>query len=71
MDGYAVYYGDDNARSMLGMMLAAAALKTDRYDERLLKCLLANLRISGQLGFQPDRIDQGPLEKAGWQTLLQ
>ena len=66
MDGYAVYYGDDNARSMLGMMLAAAMLKTDRYDERLLKCLLANLRISGQRGFQPDRLDQGPLEKAGW-----
>lgn len=67
MDGYAVYYGDDNARSMLGMMLAAAALKTDRYDERLLQCLLANLRISGQFGFQPDRLDQGLLEAAGWQ----
>ena len=67
MDGYAVYYGDDNARSMLGMMLAAAALKTDRYDERLLQALLANLRISGRLGFQPDRVDQGPLEKAGWE----
>jgi len=67
MDGYAVYYGDDNARSMLGLMLAAAALKTGRYDERLVKCLLANLRISGQLGFQPDRLDQGPLEQAGWQ----
>jgi hypothetical protein len=67
MDGFAVYYGDDNARSMLGMMLAGAALKTDRYDERLLQCLLANLRISGPYGFQPDRLDQGPLEAAGWQ----
>ncbi|MCE9613867.1 MAG: hypothetical protein K8T26_06290 [Lentisphaerae bacterium] len=66
MDGYAVYYGDDEARAMLGMMLAAAVLRTERYDERMLKCLLANLRVSGQLGFQPDRIDQGPLEKAGW-----
>jgi len=66
-DGYEVYYGDDNARSMLGMMLAAATLKTDRYDERLLKCLLANLRISGQLGFQHNRIDEGPLAQAGWQ----
>lgn len=67
MDGYAVYYGDDNARSMLGMLLAAAALETGRYDERLLKCLLANLRISGQLGFQADRVDQGPLVEAGWE----
>jgi len=30
--------------------------------------LLANLRISGQRGFQPDRLDQGPLEKAGWRS---
>ncbi|MDC0936976.1 hypothetical protein OAS39_11875, partial [Pirellulales bacterium] len=67
MDGYAVYYGDDNARAMLGMMLPAAVLKTDRYDERLLKCLLANLRISGQNGFQPNRINEGPLAQAGWQ----
>ncbi|MCE9613864.1 MAG: hypothetical protein K8T26_06275 [Lentisphaerae bacterium] len=66
MDGYAVYYGDDEARAMMGMMLAAAVLQTDRYDERLMKCLLANLRVSGQFGFQPDRIDQGRLEKVGW-----
>jgi hypothetical protein len=70
MDGYAVYYGDDNARSMLGMMLAAATLKTDRFDERLMQCMLANLRLSGRLGFQPDRVDQGPLQNAGWQSFF-
>ncbi len=69
-DGYAVYYGDDNARSMLGMMMAAAAQKSDRYDKRLLMCLLANLRISGIYGFQPDRVDQKPLEKTGWEKLF-
>jgi len=66
-DGYAVYYGDDNARSMLGMMIAASAQKSDRYDMRLLMCLLGNLRISGVYGFQPDRTDHGPLEKTGWE----
>lgn len=66
MDGYAVYYGDDNARSMLGMMIAAKAQKTDRYDERILRGLLGNLRLSGEFGFQPDRINQGPLVQAGW-----
>ena len=35
-DGYAVYYGDDNARLMLGIIMAAAAQNTDRYDKRLL-----------------------------------
>ena len=67
MDGYAVYYVDDNSRSIQGMTLAAAAMKTDRYDERIMRCLLANLRLSGQLGFQPDRLDQGPLVQNGWQ----
>lgn len=71
MDGFAVYYGDDNARSMLGMMLAAAVLPTDRFDERLMRGLLANLRLSGQTGFQPDRVDQGPLEQAGWKTYFE
>ena len=66
MDGYAVYYGDDNARVILGMMISAAAQNTDRYDKRLLNIILGNLRVSGEYGFQPNRIDQDPLVKAGW-----
>jgi hypothetical protein len=66
MDGYGVYYGDDNARVILGMMVAAAAQKTDRYDKRLLSIILGNLRISGKYGFQQNRIDHDPLNKAGW-----
>ncbi len=67
MNCYEVYYGDDQARNMLGMILAGATLKTDRYDNRLMKALLANLRVTGPSGFQPDRIDQPDLEKNGWQ----
>ena len=70
MDGYAVYYGDDNARTMLGMMIAATAQKTDRYDERILRGLLGNLRVSGEFGFQHDRIEQAPLEQAGWKSFF-
>ena len=66
MDGYGVYYGDDNARGMLGMIMAGAAMRTDRWNERLAKGLVANLRLTGQLGFQPDRVDTEPLEKNGW-----
>jgi hypothetical protein len=60
------YYGDDNARSMLGTIGAAGVLQTDRWDESLLRCLLANLRTTGRLGFREERIDQKPLEKNGW-----
>jgi hypothetical protein len=62
-----VYYGDDNARSMLGTLGAAAMLQTDRWDEGVLRCLLANLRTTGSLGFRFDRIEDGVLQKAGWQ----
>ena len=46
-------YGDDNARGMLATALVAASLKTDRWDERLMRALLANLRTTGTLGFGP------------------
>jgi hypothetical protein len=59
-------YGDDNARVMLATMLAGAALRTDRWDEPLLRALLANLRTTGPLGFRGDRIDLAPLEQHGW-----
>jgi hypothetical protein len=69
MDGFGVYYGDDNARTMLGMMLAGAMLGTQKYASRLASALLGNMRLTGMKGFLPDRIDQGPLEQSGWQTL--
>lgn len=68
MDGYGVYYGDDSARSMLGMMAAAGVLRTGRWDERLARCLLANLRLTSRRGFQPNRIDEAPLQSAGWRA---
>lgn len=61
-----VYYGDDNARSMLGTIGTAGVLKSDRWDTPLLRCLLANLRTTGRLGFRGNRIDEAPLQKNGW-----
>jgi len=69
MDGYDVYYGDDNARTMLGMMLAGGMLETQKFAHRLAAALLGNMRLTGIKGFLPDRIDQPPLEQSGWQTL--
>ena len=66
MNGYDVYYGDDNARTDLGMMLAAVAQQTDRYNKRLFENILANLRISGVYGFEPNRVNQPDLVKNGW-----
>jgi hypothetical protein len=59
-------YGDDDARVMLATAIAAASLGTDRWDQRLMRALLANLRTTGKLGFRGDRLDLPALEKNGW-----
>jgi hypothetical protein len=61
-------YGDDNARTILATVVAGAALNTHRYDERVTRALVANLRTSGQFGFRGDRIDLPALEKNTWPT---
>lgn len=61
-------YSDDNARVALSTMVAAACLNTDRWDENLLRILLANLRTTGTLGFRGDRIDMPNIEAQGWKA---
>ncbi len=64
---YVANYGDDNARLMLGTLAAAALLGEDRWDELMMRCLLANLRTTGRLGFRGGRIDVPALARDGWQ----
>lgn len=48
-------------------LAAARLLGDDRWDERILKCVLANLRTTGKLGFRRPRIDlQNFHEHGGW-----
>jgi hypothetical protein len=63
-----VYYGDDNARAILGTMAAAALLQEPRWDEAVMRNLLANLRTSGTLGFRRQRIEDPQLQTLGWRT---
>jgi hypothetical protein len=62
-------YGDDNARALLATMAAAAALKTDRWDQSMLKALWAGMRTTGKCGFRGDRIDLPELERLGWKAI--
>lgn len=59
-------YGDDNARAMLATMAVAASLKTVRWDQPLMRALLANFRTTGRFGFRGDRIDLPVLARNGW-----
>ena len=65
-----VFYGDDNARVILSTLLAGHLLGTDRWDDRVLRCLLSNLRTTGSLGFRRNRIDRHQFgdDERGWQV---
>ncbi len=61
-------YGDDNARAILGLLTASAALQDDRWDRSVLRALLADLRTTGALGYRGARIDMPELEENGWRA---
>jgi hypothetical protein len=63
-----VFYGDDDARVLLSTLVARHLLGEGRWDERALRCLLANLRTTGSLGFRRNRIDLQHLreQERGW-----
>lgn len=63
------FYGDDNARVILPTLAAGRLLDDTRWDYAVLRCLLANLRTTGTLGFRRNRIDLHQFfeEDRGWQ----
>ena len=60
------FYGDDNARYILGLIGAAGAVKQNRWDGQILKCILANFRTTGIKGFRGDALSESAIEKSGW-----
>ena len=70
-EGATVYYGDDNARAALGQLAVSAALGQDRWDEPILRSLLANFRVTGPSGFQNARIEEPELQQRGWRWFWQ
>jgi hypothetical protein len=64
-----VFYGDDNARVILPTLLAGRLLEKDKWDEHVLRCLLANLRTTGPQGFRHNwiRYPESFSDGRGWQ----
>ncbi|MBN4048497.1 hypothetical protein JYU17_00835, partial [Flavobacteriaceae bacterium AH-315-O20] len=62
-----IYYGDDNARVILATLTSAAALKNNRWDNGVLKAILANLRATSSTGFKPNRLKEINLNELGWE----
>lgn len=61
-----VYYGDDNARAILGILGASAHLETDQWDKEMVEAILANFRTTGALGFRRNRLEQRDVQRNGW-----
>jgi hypothetical protein len=62
-----VFYGDDNARSTLGLIGASAFMNSSHWDKEIAENILANFRTSSKQGFRGDRLDQEDIEANGWQ----
>ena len=63
-----VYYGDDNARALLGYILVNNGLKSDFYTQKIVECILANYRTSSKQGYRgaPGLLAKD-IENKGWQ----
>lgn len=61
------FYGDDNARAILGMIGAAGYLKTSKWDKELAEAIMGNFRTTGKYGFRGERLEEGDIIKNGWQ----
>jgi hypothetical protein len=62
-----VYYGDDNARAILGVLGASAFMKTDKWDKEVVEGILANFRTTGKYGYRGGHIRDKDLQKLGWE----
>jgi len=62
------YYGDDNARAILGLIEAISVLGKDgeQFRQRLLEIIIANFRTTGVNGFRGNNIHASALETNGW-----
>ncbi|WP_212592608.1 hypothetical protein [Sphingobacterium humi] len=61
-----VYYGDDNARALLGMIGAASLMDTHKWDEKIVEAILANFRTTGKFGFREGHIRDKAIQEKGW-----
>lgn len=61
-----VFYGDDNARAILGMIAASAYLNTDKWNQEITEAIMANFRTTGKQGFRGERLSEEDIIQNGW-----
>lgn len=63
------YYGDDNARVLLGTIGASANLATEEWFRYITEGILGNFRTAGQNGFRGPWFRDASMQKTGWKAL--
>ncbi|MFD2163041.1 hypothetical protein ACFSJU_11610 [Paradesertivirga mongoliensis] len=61
------FYGDDNARAILGIIGAASYLNSGKWDKELAEAIMGNFRTTGKQGFRGERLEQPDIIKNGWE----
>jgi hypothetical protein len=61
-----IFYGDDNARALLGVISARAISGETRWDDKILRVVFANLRTSDKFGVRVPRIDIDNFKDKTW-----
>ena len=62
-----MYYGDDNARCLLGIIGALGVVGLSEWDKSILRTILANFRTTGIYGFRGECLVEGQLQSNGAQ----
>lgn len=62
-----IFYGDDNARVILGSLLSSSILQSDKWDEAIIECILGNFRTTGPEGFRQNRLKEKEINEMGWE----
>lgn len=62
------YYGDDNARSLLGSIAASAILNNSQWDKMLVEGIIGNFRTTGINGFRGGVLQDADIQKRGWKA---
>ncbi|XOV93525.1 MAG: hypothetical protein ACFHWX_02210 [Bacteroidota bacterium] len=64
------YYGDDNARILLGSILSSQMMENNKWDTQILELILANFRTSGKNGFRGGALNGADIDQRTWQVLM-
>ena len=62
-----IFYADDNARAVLGVIGASAAMRSGKWDKEIVENIIANFRLSSKQGFQGMNLKQKDIQEKGWQ----